>query len=211
MRCRLTDRSVSALKPRAQRYEVWDEIVPGFGVRVDKIRKSFVLVKRLPGAKYPTRRAIGQYGVISLADARDTARKMIGLIAKGIDPAEELRRARQCEDNNRACMFGAVAEDYIAGHLSDKRRGKVDAREIRRELIPYWCERQIGEISRSDVIALIRPLARRAPATARNILGHVKGIYSWAIHECRRVRAAEQKFPSEDAERRSSLACLSEL
>ena len=82
-------------------------------------------------------------------------------------------------------MFGAVAEDYIAKHLSDKRRGKVSAREIRRELIPLWRERQIGEITRSDVIALIRPLARRAPATARNILSHVKGIYSWAIHECR--------------------------
>jgi integrase len=69
--------------------------------------------------------------------------------------------------------------------LSNKRRGKVSAREIRRELIPVWRERHIGEISRGDVIALIRPLARRAPATARNILTHVKGIYSWAIHECR--------------------------
>ena len=185
MRHRLTDRSIAALKPRAKRYEVWDEIVPGLGVRVDTAQKSFVVVKRFPGAKHPTRRTIGHYGVISLADAREAGRKMISLIAKGIDPAEELRRKRQTEADRRACTFDAVAEDYISKHLRDKRRGKVSAREIRRELIPYWRERQIGEISRSDVIALMRPLARRAPATARNVLSHVKGIFSWAIHECR--------------------------
>jgi hypothetical protein len=155
LRYRLTDRSIAALKPRAKRYEVWDEIVSGLGVRVDRARKSFVVVKRFPGAGYPTRRTIGHYGVISLAEARHAARKMTSLIAKGIDPAAELRRARQREADTRACMFGAVAEDYIARHLSDKRRGKVDAREIRCELIPHWRERCIGEISRGDVIALI--------------------------------------------------------
>jgi hypothetical protein len=102
LRLRLTHRSIAALKPAAKRYEVWDEIVPGFGVRVDQARKSFVVVKRFPGAKHPTRRTIGHYGIMGLADARDTARNMICLITRGIDPAEELRRTRQTEESNRA-------------------------------------------------------------------------------------------------------------
>ena len=127
MRRRLSDRTIDALKPRPKRYEIWDEVVPGLGVRVDpKGRKTFVVVKRFPGAKYPTRRAIGHYGVIGLAEARDEARKVIKLILKGIDPLEEARRAAQAEANNRACTFGAVAEDYIGEHLSTKRRGRVD-------------------------------------------------------------------------------------
>jgi integrase len=155
-------------------------------VRIDtKGRRTFVVVKRFPGAKHPTRRSIGVYGVIGLAEARDQARKSIKLITKGIDPTEEARRIAKIEADKRASTFGAVVEDYISQHLSAKRRGQVDAREIRRELLPQWRDRHVGDITRADVIALIRPLALRAPATARNVLSHVKRIYVWAIHECR--------------------------
>src|SRR5262245_45472028 len=93
----LNDRTVKALKaaPKGTTQDYWDKGFAGFGVRVsDKGRKTFVLAARYPGGNgSPTRRKLGVYGPVTLADARDKARAWIKQIEKGIDPqAEEDRR-----------------------------------------------------------------------------------------------------------------------
>ena len=44
----LTDRLLKSLKPKADRYDVMDTAVPGFGVRVSDGRKTFILIGRFP-------------------------------------------------------------------------------------------------------------------------------------------------------------------
>src|SRR5215471_1598206 len=84
----LTDRFITACKPAARgaRDDWPDAIVPGLVLRVtDRGHKSFVLRGRFPlNPKNPTRRALGDYGAISLAEARDKARSWLALIDKGI-------------------------------------------------------------------------------------------------------------------------------
>src|SRR3954468_11830536 len=85
----LTDRGLKALKPApaGKRYDLMDAVVPGLGVRVtDKGQRTFVLVARYPGAANPTRRAIGEYGMLTLDGARDKAREWLALIGRGVDP-----------------------------------------------------------------------------------------------------------------------------
>src|SRR5688572_13719635 len=93
---RLTDRALKALRaaPAGTRYDVMDLDVPGLGIRVtDTGQKTFVFVARFPGSSNPTRRALGEYGALSLEKAREKARHWHGLIRQGIDPkAEEERR-----------------------------------------------------------------------------------------------------------------------
>ena len=87
----LTDRGIAALKPApiGKRQLIWDALVPGLAVRVtDKGSKAFVLVGRFPGSKHPTARALGKVGAISLEDARHRAREWLGLLMKGLDPAD---------------------------------------------------------------------------------------------------------------------------
>ena len=82
----LTDRTLKALKPAAagKLCDIMDSVVPGFGVRVsDSGRRTFMLVARYPGSPNPTRRAIGVYGAITLADARQTAQDWLKLIKAG--------------------------------------------------------------------------------------------------------------------------------
>src|SRR5687768_11860363 len=72
----LTDRTLKALEPapKGKRLDIMDAIVPGFGVRVtdksdDKgkaTQSTFILVARFPGSTNPTRRALGEYGKLSL-------------------------------------------------------------------------------------------------------------------------------------------------
>ena len=49
-------------------------MVPGLGVRCRMPDRAFILMTRYPGSKNPARRAIGEYGAISLDTARQTAR-----------------------------------------------------------------------------------------------------------------------------------------
>src|SRR5262245_57811088 len=106
----LKDRTIKALKaaPPGERYEVSDAVVPGLVVRVtDKGTKTFALVARYPGSPNPTRRALGGYGELELAEAREKARRWLALIEKGIDPQIEVERKRLAEMRKQADTFAA--------------------------------------------------------------------------------------------------------
>src|SRR5215471_17590408 len=104
----LTDRKLQSLKAATtakRHYDVWDR--DGLGVRVSyEGRKTFVLMARYPGSNNPTRRALGSYPAMSLADARAKADRWRKLIAAGKDPREE-------EERKRENSFRAVAEQFI--------------------------------------------------------------------------------------------------
>jgi hypothetical protein len=67
MRVNLTERRIAALQPDpegSRRPELRDAVVPGLVVRCAERRKTFCLHARFPGAKHPTRRAIGEVGAL---------------------------------------------------------------------------------------------------------------------------------------------------
>jgi hypothetical protein len=214
----LTDRTLKSVAPApaGKRIDLMDTIVPGFGVRIgDKVEGSgekrkaaqvtFILTARFPGSKNPTRRSLGEYGKLSLEDAREKARDWHALIRKGIDPAEVEERHRQAEQDKRdakqardANTFGFVAEEFIKRHVAQQRRAAVSEREIRTELLGQkwdrkseqwrdkerrWKDRPIESISKLDVVELVDKIVDRgAKRHAHNILGHVRTIFNWAIN-----------------------------
>lgn len=182
----IADRTLKALKPAppGERYDLMDSVVPGFGVRVtDKGRRTFILVTRYPGAKNPTRRAIGEVGAITLEKARQKARDWLELIHGGKDPKIEEERQRLAEEQRRANTFAAVVEDFIAEKLPGERKGKEVERDIRRDLIPIWGGRPITEIVDLDVIGVVKAKKKSAPAQARNLLGIIKRLFAWAVDQ----------------------------
>jgi hypothetical protein len=110
MKRKLTDRGLKALKAAkpGQRYEIADAEIHGLGVRVsDKGQRSFVLVGRFPGSNNPTRRALGEYPTMSLAEARDKARRWRELICRGIGVsrlATRLTKLLQHACNSQLCL-----------------------------------------------------------------------------------------------------------
>src|SRR5262245_45132613 len=158
----LTDRALKALKPAkpGTLYDVMDAVVPGFGVRVSETgRRTFILVGRFPGCKNPTRRALGEYGALTLEQARSNARNWIELIRRGTDPKVQEERSRREELRKQQTTFEAVAEDFIERHVKGQRRARDTAREIRKELISRWKVRPISQIARDDVVRLIEEIA----------------------------------------------------
>jgi integrase len=130
----------------------------------------------------PTRRAIGDARKVTVAQARDAARRWHELIAKGVDPQAEQQRQRRQEQAKRADTFSAVAEEYIKVHLEGNRRAHRDEQEIRRLLLPAWADRPLTEITRRDVVQLVEDIAATGKQrTAHIAFGHARSIFSWAI------------------------------
>jgi len=178
---KLSDRTLQSLKPRSELYDVWDSTTPGFGVRISPSgRKTFVLAAHVPG-KSGTRRALGEYGVISLAEAREKAAEWKKLIKRGVDPADEEARQRAAEQRKRANTLAAVSEDFIRKKLPRERRGKEAERDIRREFLPVFGGRPITEITASEIRGLIKHKAESAPVQARNLLALIKRLMAWAV------------------------------
>jgi integrase len=215
----LTDRSLHALKPApaGRRDTIWDALMPGLAVRVtDKGKRSFYVVKRRAGQRSPSWVLLGAYPVVTLAEARAKAREALGALMAGDDPAAlaaAKRRARtEAEQARRAATFGAVAEEFIKRHAMTKRSGKMVAGIVTRELIPVWGERQLADIGKRDVIALVeaildrggdkpKPGTRRkrgGPYAARHALSAARKLFNWcvgrdllAVSPCDRIKATE--------------------
>jgi integrase len=204
MRKKLTDLLVKRAKPRGSLTLIWDTEEPGLVLKVTPAgKKIFTLISAsFPGKwevagdgkrlfrpkeegepRHQSKRTIGVHPYTTLAEARAKVIEWRRLIGEGTDPESAKREAKRARTLEQANTFGVVAERFIEDHLSSKRRGKVDTREIRREIMPVWQDRPITSITRLDVVELVRPIAKRAPGVARLILGHVKRIFTWAIEQ----------------------------
>jgi integrase len=182
----LTDRFIAS-RPSAARgaRDDWpDAIVPGLLLRVtDRGHKSFVLRARFPlNPKNPTRRALGDYGAISLAEARDKARSWLALIAKGVDPKIEEERLRAEAKRRQDTTFGKVAADFLDRHAVKLAKAKEVRTIIETEFMPRWRNRPIEMIRPEDIGPAIRAIVDRgAPAQAHNAFANLRNMFNWAI------------------------------
>jgi integrase len=125
---------------------------------------------------------LGEYPTDTLADAREKARLWRKWIEKGIDPKDEEERKRLAELRKKADTFDVAAEEFIKRILPNQRRGHIVAKELRKEFSDRWMGRPITSITRRDVLDVINEAVDRgAPYQARNLLGHVRAMFNWAI------------------------------
>jgi len=164
MKTALTDRAVKAMHAAVKAYDVHDAIVPGLSLNVlPSGLKRFVLLTRFPGAKHPTRRALGAYGALTLEAARVKARTWLELVARGIDPAEQIEAERRQRERARRVTFGAVVEDYIrlevhgpGGEAHPRQRAAAaTVSALRDVLVPLFGHRPVTELTADE---LMRPI-----------------------------------------------------
>jgi integrase len=190
MKVRLTDRKLQSFKPqknaqgKLKQYDVGDTDTPGMCVRVGRSgTKTFVVRGRFPGSENPTRRRLGDYPALSLADAREKARDWRKLLDQGKDPSIEEEKRRRAELRNHANTFGSVAEEYFADIKRRKlRRSHEVERDVRREFVTRWEKRPITDIGRDDVLAVVEAAIKRgSPWQAHHVFSYCSRIFSWAL------------------------------
>ena len=131
----LTKRRVDAAKPKKNkggqvgRTVTWDKEIPAFGVRAYSGGKRSYVVRYRTEDRRERMYTIGSASVLTVKQARDAAKRVLGRVAKGEDPAAERKAAREKKD--KPATFAELADEWMKLHAKRKRRSwKEDARRL---------------------------------------------------------------------------------
>jgi integrase len=154
---------------------VWDTDVRGFGVRRQQRDASYVLKVRVgTRQRFLT---IGRHGAPWTPEtARREARKLLGEIAAGRDPADA-RAARKGSPS-----LSEFAERYLSEHVlvSKKPRSAAeDRRNLARHILPTFGRRLIIEITSADV-AKFQASKSVTPIAANRCLALMSHMFNMA-------------------------------
>jgi hypothetical protein len=137
-----TKRLVDAAEPREKDYVIWDDELPGFGLRAfTSGKRSYVLQYRALGRS--RRYTIGLHGVWIAETARQDAKIQLGSVARGDNPPEERQLDHKAITVKELCTL--YLNDLNAGFILGKSgRPKkpttivTDTGRIERHIIRFW-------------------------------------------------------------------------
>lgn len=178
-RVKLTKRIVDASEPRAGRYTIFDNVIPGFGLRVyPSGAKSWVFEYRPGegGRRVAKRRiTIGAVGDFTPDAARKLADAYRSSVKTGHDPQGDKSRQR------KAVTVSELANSFLADHVEVKRKAstKVHYEDVLNRLVaPKIGKLKAKDVTRADIARL--HLANKAtPFQANRILAIVGSMYGF--------------------------------
>ena len=172
---KITKRAVAALQPRTTSYFIWDTLVVGFGVRVMPSGTKTFQVQYRKGAR--TRRAaLGRFGVVSVEQARDQAREMLGQVAGGFDPVEQIAIERMAPTVSDLC--DRFLDVHVAVHVKPS-TAKDYSSTIRRMIRPALGMFKVTDVLRKD-IANLHYRHRDTPIQANRMLSVLSKMFNLA-------------------------------
>ena len=177
----ISKRTVDAAKPGAKDTYVWDQELKGFGLKVTPAgRKVYLVQYRLGGRKGRTRRVtIGAHGILTADEARSRAKKLLGEVAAGRDPAALVDETRSSNG------LGELLAKFLEEHGEDKLKESTATeyhRLARLYILPVFRHRFIRDVNRSDITRLHSALTDK-PYQANRSVALLSKFFNWCeIH-----------------------------
>lgn len=174
MRKALSDKTILALKPKPRRYEVFDALCPGLGLRVSEHGRKTFSVKYYYGTKQ-RRLRLGHYPIVSLPKAREKAMDALRQVGDGIDPASRRRQP--------GMFVEAICADFIRQYAKPRNRNwRETERVLNREFVSIHGQRDIRQIKRADILEIMDGAVERgAGYQANRILATVRKLFNWCL------------------------------
>lgn len=157
---KLTKRIVETAEVREKDYFIWDDELPGFGLRVFASgKRSYLIQYRAAGR---TRRfTIGLHGIWTAENARQEAKAQLGRVARGENPSEERQLDHKAITVKELCTL--YLNDMNAGLIMGKggrpkKRSTIvtDTGRINRHIIPLLGARRVKDLAKADVNKLLK-------------------------------------------------------
>lgn len=180
---RINKTSVDAAKRAGKDWLLWDDKLPGFGLKVTPSgSKVFIYQYRIGGRGAKVRRyTLGKLGKLTPDAARKDAEDLARQVSKGIDPQrEKVAKARQAAD----LAFNGYAKIFVDDCLKVKWKSSHEAGEahLRLHVTPILGSKPLPEINRADIRAVLKPLKSK-PATASYTFAVMRRLFRWAVSQ----------------------------
>ncbi len=159
---KITKRVVEAAEAREEDYVIWDDELPGFGLRIfSSGKRSYVIQYRIGGRS--RRYTIGLHGAWAPETARREAKVQLGRVAAGDDPVED----RQL--HHRAITVKELCARYLAdlqGGLILGKGGRptkastivTDTGRMERHIIPLIGTRRVKDLNKTDINKVLKDI-----------------------------------------------------
>lgn len=205
---KLTKRNIEAIQPTERDFCVWDDDMPGLGLRVlPSGRKQFIVQYR--AGRRSRRISLGPTSIITPDQARIRAMAILADARNGQDPAANKEAYR------KALMVSELAERFDEEHIALRLKAST-AREYRRNLerfiLPALGRLRVVDVTRADIAKFHHDL-RRIPYQANRCLELISKMFNlaemWGLRpDGSNPRRHIPKYPEEKRERFLSMAEL---
>ena len=147
---KLTKRAVDAAPARDVDYFIWDDELPGFGVRIfPSGRKRYVVQYR--AGRRPRRINIAPTSALPCEQARHRAMGIIAAVKAGEDPAAKRDADRE------AITVKELSERFDREHISVRLKSNTAAgyrRLMERNILPAIGKHRVIDVTRADISKL---------------------------------------------------------
>lgn len=174
---KITKRFVENIKPDPSKtLKYWDSELKGFGVVILPSGRQTYCIQYRNQYRVLKRYKIGVHGQISTEEARDLAKKRLGQIVSGEDPAEQKKQTQN--------LFSMedLAKNYIERHAYKKRPKslKEDQKLLKNIIIPALGRAKVAHVTRRDIETLHKNL-QKTPYQANRALSLLSKMFTLAV------------------------------
>ncbi|MDR3521371.1 MAG: integrase arm-type DNA-binding domain-containing protein [Acidocella sp.] len=150
--------------------------------------KSWAFRYKLAGKQHWM--SLGPVRDVTLAEAREAARKLRNQLRDGLSPLDQRRERQALALNTEGRTFDAVAKLYIDAHKTGWKNAKHAAQwqsTLDAYASPVIGKLAVGSIGLDEVLRILRPIWKEKPETASRLRGRIEAVLDYAgVHGWRK-------------------------